>query len=160
MMEICGKHRGVVVNNVDPQQMGRLQVQVPSVAGTDALFALPSVPYAGPGVGFFFLPPVGANVWVEFEEGDKNRPIWSGGFWGSGELPPEANLRKKVLKTEGATLTIEDLPGGGGLLLEVGQTKMKLSLKNGIIEIDNSAGASIKLAGLQVSINNGGLDVI
>ncbi|MCI0406116.1 MAG: phage baseplate assembly protein V [candidate division Zixibacteria bacterium] len=159
-MEICGKHRGVVVNNVDPQQMGRLQVQVPSVAGTDALFALPSVPYAGPGVGFFFLPPVGANVWVEFEEGDKNRPIWSGGFWGSGELPPEANLRKKVLKTEGATLTIEDLPGGGGLLLEVGQTKMKLSLKNGIIEIDNSAGASIKLAGLQVSINNGGLDVI
>ncbi|MGH8004955.1 MAG: phage baseplate assembly protein V [Limisphaerales bacterium] len=160
-MEICGKHRGVVVNNVDPQQMGRLQVQVPSVAGTDALFALPSVPYAGPGVGFFFLPPVGANVWVEFEEGDKNRPIWSGGFWGSGEVPSEANLpQRKVLKTENVTLTIEEQSGAGGFILEVGQTKMKLSLKNGIIEIDNSAGANIQLAGPQVSLNKGGLDVI
>ncbi|MGE5692393.1 MAG: phage baseplate assembly protein V [Candidatus Zixiibacteriota bacterium] len=160
-MEICGKHRGTVVNNVDPQQMGRLQVQVPSVAGTDALFAFPSVPYAGPGVGFFFLPPVGANVWVEFEEGDKNRPIWSGGFWGSGEVPSEANLpQRKVLKTESVALTIEEQPGAGAFLLEVGQTKMKLSLKNGIIEIDNSAGAKIQLAGPQVSLNNGGLDVI
>ncbi|HBL27563.1 MAG TPA: baseplate assembly protein, partial [Acidobacteria bacterium] len=53
-----GKYRGKVSNNIDPLQIGRLQVSVPEVLGDGRLsWALPCVPFAGPGVGFFALPP-------------------------------------------------------------------------------------------------------
>ncbi|MCB1831203.1 MAG: baseplate assembly protein, partial [Gammaproteobacteria bacterium] len=68
MTQFFGKYRGSVENNVDPQMMGRIQVSVPAVLGDGTLsWAMPCVPYAGPGVGLFTLPPNGANVWVEFE---------------------------------------------------------------------------------------------
>ncbi len=67
---------------------GRIQVSAPAVlGGTHARWAMPCVPYAGPGVGLFAIPPVGANVWVEFEGGDLDYPIWTGCFWGIGEVP-------------------------------------------------------------------------
>ena len=88
MTQFFGKYRGTVANNIDPQMMGRVQVSVPSVLGEGQLsWAMPCVPYAGSGVGFFAIPPNGANVWVEFEAGDPDYPIWSGCFWGMGEAP-------------------------------------------------------------------------
>ncbi|MGH8004954.1 MAG: phage baseplate assembly protein V, partial [Limisphaerales bacterium] len=153
------KHRGVVVDNLDPLQTGRLRVNVPSVLGTEELFAMPAVPYAGPNVGFFSLPPVGANVWVEFEEGDKNHPVWSGCFWGAGELPPEADFpEKKVLKTESFVLIIDERVPGGSCTLKVGP--MRLTFENQMIDVDNGFGAIIKLTGSKLSINNGVLEVI
>ena len=56
---------------------------------------MPCAPFAGSGVGFFALPPVGANVWVEFEGGDPDYPIWSGCFWGAGEVPAHAGRRRR-----------------------------------------------------------------
>lgn len=68
--QFLGKHRGKVENNVDPLQLGRVQVSVPAVLGDGRLsWAMPCVPYAGSGVGLFAVAPVGANVWVEFEQG-------------------------------------------------------------------------------------------
>ena len=57
---------------------------VPAVFGGDkeTAWALPSVPYAGNGVGFVFIPPIGTNVWIEFENGDPDTPIWSGSLLG------------------------------------------------------------------------------
>src|SRR4029450_11270491 len=78
-----GKHRGTVENNLDPVGQGRIQVRVPAILQDSSLsWAIPCGPYAGPGVGFFMTPPIGAQVWVEFEGGDPEYPIWSGGFWG------------------------------------------------------------------------------
>ena len=48
---------------------------------------MPCVPYAGPNVGFAFLPEVGSGVWIEFEGGDVSYPIWVGGYWREGEVP-------------------------------------------------------------------------
>src|SRR5207302_6412680 len=83
-----GKYRGTVTNNVDDQHLGRVQVSCPTaLQGGKLSWAMPCAPYAGAGVGLFMVPPVGANVWVEFENGDLDYPIWAGCFWGENEVP-------------------------------------------------------------------------
>jgi len=161
MTEYFGKYRGTVANNIDPMQQGRIQVSVPSVLGGGQLsWAMPCVPYAGSGVGLFLIPPVDANIWVEFEAGDPDHPIWSGCFWGIGEVPAlPAIAEMKVLKTDTCTITLNDLPGVGGVTIET-MTGMKIVMTATGLEIDNGQGGSIKMTGPQVSVNNGGLEVI
>jgi uncharacterized protein involved in type VI secretion and phage assembly len=155
-----GKYRGKVENNVDPLQQGRVQVSCPAVLGEgQSSWAMPSSPYAGNSVGFFTVPPVSANVWVEFEGGDPDFPIVGGCFWGTGEVPAvPAVADMKVLKTSTATITINDLPGAGGITLEL-TSGAKITMGVTGIEITNGQGASIKLSGPQTSVNNGALEV-
>jgi hypothetical protein len=165
MRKFFGKYRGRVLNNVDPMVLGRVQVSVPAVLGDGCLvWALPCAPFAGAGVGFFAVPPNDANVWVEFEAGDPDYPIWSGCFWGAGEVPATPALAQvKVFKTEGITMTLSDLPGAGGFTLEVGPPVSPLPLRLVLsaqgVEITNGI-ASVKLSGPGVSINDGALEVI
>jgi hypothetical protein len=143
----------------------RIQVSVPAVLGDGSLsWAMPSVPYAGPGVGWFAVPPVGASVWVEFEGGNPDYPIWSGCFWGLGEAPATPAIpQMKVFKTDGITMTLSDLPGAGGFTLEVSPPVVPIPLKlvcdAAGIELSGGA-ASVKLTPASVSINNGALEVI
>jgi uncharacterized protein involved in type VI secretion and phage assembly len=84
-----GKYRGTVTD-VDADTL-RIKANVPAVLGdVPTGWCVACVPYAGPDVGFFFLPDVGAGVWIEFEGGDVSYPIWSGCYWRSGELPGDA----------------------------------------------------------------------
>ena len=165
MSRFYGKYRGTVENNIDPLFLGRLQVSAPAVLGDSTLsWAVPCVPYAGSGVGLFLIPPTGAHVWVEFEGGDPDYPIWSGCFWDIGEVPAVPAIpQMKVLKTDGVTITLSDLPGAGGLTIEVNPpvvaTPLKLVFNATGIEISNAA-ASVKLTPASVSINNGALEVI
>ena len=160
-----GKYRGVVANNVDPMLLGRVQVSVPAVLGTGQLsWAMPCSPYAGPKVGFFAVPPVGANVWVEFEAGDPDYPILAGCFWAAGDAPAApAVAGVKVWKTDAITLTLNDLPGAGGFTLEVASpavpAPLKLVFNASGIELSNGS-ASVKLSPASVSVNNGALEVI
>lgn len=165
MRQFFGKYRGKVENNVDPQQQGRIQVSVPAVFGEGSLsWAMPCVPYAGPGVGLFAIPPVGANVWVEFEGGDPDYPIWSGCFWGLCEAPAMPALAfTKILKTDGITLKLDDTPGIGGFILEINPPAVAIPIRLACdvsgVELTHGA-ASIKLTPASVSINNGALEVI
>ena len=114
-----GKYKGRVVGNLDPEGLGRLQVDVASVPGSKLNWALPCAPYGGPGVGFFAVPPEEAQVWVEFEGGDPNYPIWVGCFWGEGEVPLGEGLPpRKVFKTEYITMILDDTSEEGGFTLE------------------------------------------
>lgn len=165
MNRYYGKYRGKVANNVDPMQLGRIQITVPAVLGDGRLsWALPCVAFAGYRVGLFMLPPVGANIWVEFEAGDPDSPIWSGCFWGTGEVPAQPAIEQmKVFKTIGVTLTINELPGAGGITLEVApplvSTPLKVVLDASGIQLSNSA-ARITMTPASVSINDGALEVI
>ena len=119
---------------------------------------------AGGGVGLFLIPPANANVWVEFEAGNLDKPIWAGCFWETGQVPAQPAIAEmKVLKTDGMTLTINDLPGAGGVTLDVTPpivaTPLKISLTSSGIELSNGA-ASVKLTPASVSLNNGALEVI
>jgi uncharacterized protein involved in type VI secretion and phage assembly len=156
-----GKFRGVVTDNRDPLMMGRIKAKVQDVlGGNDSGWALPSVPYAGNGVGLFLLPPVNASVWMEFEHGDPDYPIWTGCFWAQGEVPADpAAPEKKVLKTDAGTITLDDTPGAGGITIET-TSGMKISISTTGIEIDDGQGGTVKLIGPKVSINDSALEVI
>lgn len=162
-MSFFGKYRGTVTDNQDVMMLGRLQVSVPAVLPSGSQnWAMPCVPYAGSGVGLFALPPVGANVWVEFEGGDPERPIWSGGFWGVGEVPATPALPgMKVLKTDTISMQLSDLPGVGGFKLEVTSPTGTLSLTMDATGISLSNGTfSVAISQTGVAINTDGLVVM
>jgi hypothetical protein len=124
-LRFLGKYRGTVLDNVDPMALGRIMAEVPGVPGMLLNWANPCVPYAGLAVGFFALPPIGANVWIEFEAGDPSFPIWSGCFWEELEIPlalelaPEEPSLVKVFRSQFCTLIFNDTPGEGGITLQV-----------------------------------------
>jgi uncharacterized protein involved in type VI secretion and phage assembly len=103
-----GKYRGIVDDNADPAGNARLLVRVPAVLGDVAVWAMPCVPYAGAGVGLHLLPEPGTGVWVEFEAGDPSFPIWTGFFWGDGEVPESATATLKILKTGKHRVALDD----------------------------------------------------
>lgn len=156
---VYGKYRGTVSNNIDPNQMGRLQVQVPAVYGSNTMnWAMPSVPYAGPSEGFYMIPPVGANVWVEFEGGSIDAPIWSGCFWGQGDCPGDTPYTK-VLKTPVATLTLDEMNPSAPVVIETtGGNRITITAQG--ITLEGASGAKIEMSGPQVSVNSGALEVM
>jgi hypothetical protein len=155
-----GKYRGRVANTLDPERLARLQAIVPDVLGTQpSTWAMPSVPFAGPRTGMVALPPVGAGVWIEFEQGDPDYPIWSGCWWGAtDEVPPVVLLGQPgageiTLVTPGQTaLVISDLHGRtGGITLRTA-TGARISVTTDGIFIDNGQGAAITLTGNTVHV--------
>ncbi len=163
-----GKYRGMVLNNIDPMQMGRLLVQVPDVSGLGpSSWAMPCFPATGRQMGVWALPQIGTGVWVEFEQGDPDHPIWSGCWFGSAAEVPALALNGNpaspsvVLQTGlQNTLMISDLPGPtGGILLKT-TTGAFISINDVGITISNGKGATIVMAGPTVNINAGALTVI
>jgi len=142
-----GKYRGVVVNNEDPKELGRVQVSVPAILGdVQSCWAMPCVPYAGPGVGFFAVPPIDAKVWVEFEAGNLDFPIWTGCFWDRGDVPAQpATPNTTMLKTRSITLTLSDVDDSGGVVLEVAppavSQPLRLIMDSNGIELQTPRGA-------------------
>ena len=163
-----GKYRGVVLNNIDPMQQGRLQVQVPDVAGlVPTSWAMPCVPIAGMQNGMVAPPMIGSGVWVEFEQGNPDHPIWVGCFWGSAAEIPALALASPpgtpaiTLQTPLQNgLTISDLPGPTGGIMLKSATGATLIVNDTGIYIQNGKGAALTLVGPAVTINNGALSVI
>jgi hypothetical protein len=135
-----GKYRGLVVDNVDPMQIGRIMAQVPDALGlTPSSWAMPCVPFAGIQAGAFMVPPIGAQVWMEIEQGNPDYPIWTGGFWGTvaevpalatapPAIPPGGNI---VLQTPmQSTIVLSDsapTPATGGIILKSGASLMVIN---------------------------------
>jgi hypothetical protein len=171
--QFYGKYRGTVLDNADPLLTGRLVAQVPDVLGeTPSNWALPCVPAAGIQAGVFVVPPLGAQVWVEFEQGDPDYPIWTGGFWGTaGDVPafaiappPIPGGQNIVLQTIGQNMIIvsDALPSPvtGGIVLQSASGASIVVNETGIY-LDNGQGATITmLPGGTVDINTGALTVL
>lgn len=163
-----GKYRGVVSNSEPSTSLGRaampgsIAVNVPSVFGKSvSVYAMPCVPYAGEQEGFYAIPSVGTGVWVEFEMGDINYPIWSGCYWHEGGLPENAQPNRKIFKTKHGKLEIRDEDGETSLTLELtsGSTTLKVVMNSNGIQLDNGQNASVKLGGATVSLNGQALEV-
>jgi hypothetical protein len=167
-----GKYRGTVLNNIDPELRGRLMCIVPDVYGlvpsTWCEACTPLAGPTGPPMGIHVVPPIGAGVWVEFEQGDPDYPVWVGCRWGSSaDLPALAKAGLPVspsivLQTAGQNLiVISDLPGpAGGIMIQSGASVISIN-QTGISitapKIDISA-ATINLTGI-TDINQGALKV-
>jgi len=167
-----GKYRATVIQNVDPEQRGRLQLMIPDVFGpSPSTWAEPCVPLAGPTgppMGVYMVPPIGAGVWAEFERGDPNYPLWVGCRWGSqADIPSLAKLGLPaapniVMQSLGQhSFVVSDSPPSpatGGIMLKSASGAMIVVNDSGIY-IDNGKGAAITLVGPTVTINNGALAI-
>lgn len=162
MRKFFGKYRGKITANQDPLHQGRIQVTVPAVFGEEQIaWALPCTPYAGHNIGFFTIPPIHTNVWVEFEAGDPNYPIWSGCFWANNQLPAAARVdepdKVQVLKTDGITLVWSNLGNKGvSLVVEnpVLDRKLKMILNADGIELNNADDTTVKIKADQIELKN------
>lgn len=157
-----GKYRGVVQDVDDRLHRGRIRVRVHDTTGEHiSTWALPCVPIGGKGHGFFALPRVGDSVWIEYENGDIDHPIWVGCFWPDGQdlpdaartLPPAAAV---WLTADKLGLVIQE--GNHPSLVLMGPSGTKITLDSNGIEITNGH-ATIKLANNSINLNDGALEV-
>lgn len=162
-----GKYRGTVLNNIDPMQIGRIQALVPDVSGLlPTSWAMPCLPVSGIQNGTFSVPPVGAGVWIEFEQGDPDRPIWVGGYYSPADVPAMARAVPPGISgfTFQTTLqngiTISDTPGPTGGILMKTTTGAMISVSDVGIVISNGKGAVISMTGPTVDVNLGALTVV
>lgn len=174
-----GKYRATVMQNVDPEQRGRLQLIIPDVLGvvpsTWAEACTPLAGPTGPAMGVYMVPPIGAGVWAEFEQGDPNYPIWSGCRWGAQSDIPLAALAGNpadpsvvIQSLLQQFLVISDMPPSvpppvmptvpptGGVILR-STTGASIVVNDAGVFISNGKGATITLIGPMVNINNGAL---
>ena len=160
-----GKYRGTVINNVDPLGKGRLLVQVPAVLGVGiSSWAMPCVPVAGIQTGMYLVPLPQAGVWIEFEAGDPDYPIWVGGFWGSrAEIPATANLATPAIPVmilespAKSAIVLSDTPIppmlAGGIMLRSGASSLTVGPDGVTI-----TAPKVQINGLTI-INNGALTI-
>jgi uncharacterized protein involved in type VI secretion and phage assembly len=159
-----GKYRGQVTHNADPNGLGRIQATVVEVYGkNDSPWALPCVPYAGDNVGLMLIPPEKAWVWLEFEHGNPDVPIWTGCFWESGQTRPfpKATATTKILKTDSVTITIDDTTASQGSITITNASKASVAINGNSITIVNKdqAPAKIEFTGGSVKINDTSLEI-
>ena len=134
-----GKYRAKVVDVKDPEKRGRIRVMCPKVLGdAKSSWCEPCVPVAYDKGGDFAIPKLNEFVWVEFEEGNPNNPIYTGGLWSTNKSPSSSYATGSRLITRGAcriTMT------GSSLILSVGSSKVTIT------------GNNIKLSSAKVELN-------
>jgi hypothetical protein len=166
-----GKYRATVINNIDPELRGRLMLMIPDVLNlipsTWAEACAPLAGPTGPPMGIYAVPPIGAGVWVEFENGDPDYPIWVGCRWGSpSDVPPLAHAGLPVAPNiviqslAQNSIIVSDLPGPVGGIILKSLTGASIIVNDTGIYIQNGKGAMINMVGPAVTINNGALTII
>jgi uncharacterized protein involved in type VI secretion and phage assembly len=153
-----GTYKGIVTDNTDPQDQGRVKVRMPELGRDEALefFAYPISPFAGDGFGIFFPPEVDARVWIVFEGGNPTMPLYLGGWWpnpskapGGSQVPAEASPNGqsplvREIRTKGGHRIIFDDGTDPGITIET---------QNGSsIQIKDSEGTVKIIATQEVSV--------
>jgi len=162
-----GKYTAFVTDNSDPENRGRLRLQIPAVLGSVVSgWALPCAPFGGvAGQGIFFVPDVGAGVWVEFEGGDPAYPIWVGTFWskpgGTTEVPPPADSQSpptsKIIATQNHTIELADADGSEAIIITDTKNNNKVTLDKDGIAVQDHNGNKVTLDsdGIAIQDHNG-----
>jgi hypothetical protein len=166
-----GKYRGIVRDIDDPESLGRIKAEVPAIYDElQSPWAMPSFPFAGKDHGLVLLPEVGDGVWIEFEAGDIDRPIWTGCWFASDEQPePKTSKARVLITTAGHKIVLDEdedqiqilHPGGAEftmtadeIVLKLGSCELKITqdeinLNNGMVKVTTS-GASLVNDALKV----------
>lgn len=162
-----GKYRATVLNNLDPQNQGRIMVQLGDHYGLfPSTWAMPAFAFAAKaGAGLVALPQIGSAVWVEFEAGDPDYPIWTGAFYPdpagfpplalAGATPATPNIH--IQTSTGTSITLSDNPAQNVLIKTT--TGAMIMIGAAGITMSNGQGASIQMSGPSVIINNGALTI-
>ena len=137
-----GKYRGTVTDVNDPDDRCRIKATVPAVLGeAECGWAMPAAPFAGDGHGMVLLPKVGSGVWIEFEAGNLDNPIWSGAWWAAGERPS---------------------PKGPGVRVFVSEKGHKIVLDDDADEvtITHGSGPEVKMTGSEIKLTVGACEIV
>jgi uncharacterized protein involved in type VI secretion and phage assembly len=151
---------GLVVDNRDPEKLGRVKLRFPTLPGQDTSGWAPLSAFgAGPDRGWCFLPEVEDEVLVVFEHGDFHRPVVLGALWNGKDAPPERNHgkneRRALVSREGSrvvfddekgTITIEDGKGVARIVVS-SDNKITIEARSGDISLQAPAGAVSIVAG-------------
>ena len=166
--KIFGKYRAIVKDINDPEKLGRIKVECSPIYGNDlSPWTWPCLPYGGlNNTGMFFIPEVGSGVWIEFEQGSIDNPIWTGVWWTKpnnlNEVPNEARTNygaSKIIKTKSGHVI--ELNDNGGILIKDGSSGVSLKLENGMVKILGALGINNASRGIArkddtVEVNIGG----
>lgn len=154
MTDYFGKYRGTVIDNLDPLGEARIRVDVPGVLGPNgSAWAAACLPWPASAVLPAVLPAIGAGVWVEFEAGNPDCPVWSGFTWDPTAQTPTGGL---AIATASGGIIFADADGSITLAAATGA---RIAVSPSGIEIDSGTGARIDLSGPTVSVNRGALEV-
>jgi uncharacterized protein involved in type VI secretion and phage assembly len=162
MGQLNGVFPAVVIDNVDPKNLGRVQVQLPQMEESgqrgSKVWARMATLMAGKNRGTWFIPDVNDEVLVAFEAGDVRRPYVIGSMWNGTSSPPETmdtNNNKKLLRSRnGVTITLDDESGQERFIVETpGGQKITLKDGPGSIEMMDSNGNSVTLEAAGIMVN-------
>ncbi len=140
-----------VVENDDDRYPGSIKVSIPSIFGLPsgdeaAVWARPCFPY-----GHFFVPEVGDKVWLAFENGNSQSPVWLGVWYPEGKTPNAAQISpptKRVIESSQGSMIIFD-DEGKKLTLKVGNNSIEIN-ENGILIDASSKEVIIKASSVDV----------
>ena len=144
-LEVAGKfyskYRAFVLENDDPLNMNRLKLLVPVMDPTmgDGIWAFSSGQWGGNGYGIQLLPQKGDMVWVEYEMGDVEHPVWSMASYGEDELPEEFESPNNYgFKTpNGTIILINDNKDAEEILVKLNSQKEWINIKKDSFELES-----------------------
>jgi len=148
-----GKYRAIVTNVSDEKKMGRIRVKCPKIYGeSESPYCLPCIPN-----GYFSLPEIGSTVWIEFEELDTEKPIYSGSWWTRENTPLGTDYTEakdmNILKTSsGHTLTFYDKSGEEYIEVE-DKNNNKITINNTGVIIESVGDVSFNVTQGNVTVN-------
>jgi len=158
---LFGKYRGTAREFGTGSQLGMIQAYVPSVYGEKVLspWALPVVPFAGDQHGVLFLPKQDDGVWIEFEGGERDKPIWTGGYWAKSDGKPKgASPDVRVIVSPNGHRVVLDDKDDKLLLEHASGPHIEIAKDSITLEVDGQHRIVIDKQG--VHINGTGLEVV
>jgi uncharacterized protein involved in type VI secretion and phage assembly len=162
-----GAHVALVADLVDPDNLGRVLVQLPWAPDTGVsayrAWARLATTMAGNQRGTWMLPDVGDEVLVVFEAGDPRRPYVVGGLWNGADRPPDTmdkdgrNNRKRIRSRRGVQILLDDSQGAEALVLETPGGR-RITLEDGAtaLTVEDRAGNRVRLDDSGIAVTAAG----
>ncbi len=157
---------GIVTNNQDPDNLGRVKVKYPWLSEeAESHWARVLTPMAGKDRGIYFLPEVDNEVLLAFEQGDINFPYVLGALWNGQDIPPAKNddgknNRKMIKSRSGHQIILDDTVGEEQIIIQDKTTKNKIVIdsKDNKMSIDVEGDLTITTKG-KIILNSSDDDV-
>lgn len=136
-----GSYRAFVVDNQDEDRLGRLKLRIPHLNANidDDTWAFPSGVWGGKDYGIQMLPEIGDMVWVEYEYGNADYPVWKHAGYALDELPEEfSTVSHYGFKTpKGSLILINDNKDEENILVKLNSKTDWVDIKKDIFEIES-----------------------
>jgi uncharacterized protein involved in type VI secretion and phage assembly len=164
---IFGVVVGVVTNNQDPDNMGRIKVKFPWLSDEEeSHWARVLTPMAGKDRGIYFLPEVDDEVLVAFEHGMIEFPYVIGSLWNGEDAAPASNENGenniRIIKSRsGHIIRIDDTGDKGKIeIVDAGKkNSIVISADDDTITIAADADITIQSSNGKLIINAKGVEI-